>query len=54
MQKFDNEAKNLSDIRKSSAIKLDNFINKEFPALKLENATFKSFFEESSLVSKWN
>ena len=48
VQKFDNEAKNLSDIRKSSAIKLDNFINKEFPALKLENATFKSFFEESS------
>ncbi len=45
VKKFENEAKKLSEIRKNCAIKLDGFINEEFPSLKLENAKFKSFFE---------
>ena len=47
-KRYEKESKELSLIRKKSAIKLDSFINKEFPALKLENAKFKSFFEEST------
>jgi len=48
LQKFENGAKKLSEIRKNSAIKLDEFINQEFPSLKLENAKFKSFFEDAN------
>lgn len=48
VQKFENGAKKLSEIRKNSAIKLDKFINQEFPSLKLENAKFKSFFEDTN------
>ena len=48
LQKFENGAKKLSEIRKNSAIKLDEFINQEFPSLKLENAKFKSFFEDTN------
>ena len=48
VQKFENGAKKLSEIRKNSAIKLDEFINQEFPSLKLENAKFKSFFEDTN------
>ena len=47
IKKYEEESKKLSEIRKNSAMKLDSFINNEFPALKLENAKFKSFFEES-------
>lgn len=47
-KKYEKESKELSRIRKNSAVKLDSFINNEFPALKLENAKFKSFFEEST------
>ena len=43
-KKYEKESKELSRIRKNSAVKLDSFINNEFPALKLENAKFKSFF----------
>ena len=48
VQKFENGAKKLSEMRKNSAIKLDKFINQEFPSLKLENAKFKSFFEDTN------
>ena len=48
VQKFEDGAKKLSEIRKNSAIKLDKFINQEFPSLKLENAKFKSFFEDTN------
>jgi DNA repair protein RecN (Recombination protein N) len=48
VQKFENGAKKLSEMRKNSAIKLDEFINQEFPSLKLENAKFKSFFEDTN------
>ena len=46
-KKYKDQSKKLSEIRKTSALQLDNLINNEFPALKLENANFKSFFEES-------
>ncbi len=39
-------AKNVSTFRKEFAAKLDESINKELPALKLENAVFKTFIEE--------
>ena len=48
VQKFENGAKKLSEMRKNSAVKLDKFINQEFPSLKLENAKFKSFFEDTN------
>ena len=48
VQKFENGAKKLSELRKNSANKLDKFINQEFPSLKLENAEFKSFFEHAN------
>ena len=48
VQKFENGAKKLSEMRKNSAIQLDKFINQEFPSLKLENAKFKSFFEDTN------
>ena len=46
-ERYKHESKKLSEIRKNSALQLDDLINNEFPSLKLENANFKSFFEES-------
>ena len=40
-------ARDISQSRKNSAKKLDEDINKELPALKLENAKFKTFIEQS-------
>ena len=40
-------ARDISQSRKNSAKKLDEDINKELPALKLENAKFQTFIEQS-------
>ena len=40
-------ARDISQTRKNSAKKLDDDINKELPALKLENAKFQTFIEQS-------
>ena len=40
-------ARDISQSRKNSAKKLDDDINKELPALKLENAKFQTFIEQS-------
>ena len=40
-------AEDISQSRKNSAKKLDEDINKELPALKLENAKFQTFIEQS-------
>ena len=39
------ESSKLSYLRKKSSKELDNLINKELPDLKLENASFQTFFE---------
>ena len=40
-------ARDISQSRKNSAKKLDDDINKELPELKLENAKFQTFIEQS-------
>ena len=40
-------AEDISQSRKNNAKKLDDDINKELPALKLENAKFQTFIEQS-------
>ena len=44
-KKYKDQSKKLSQLRKTSALQLDNLINNEFPALKLENANFRSFLK---------
>tara|TARA_B100000035_G_scaffold195461_1_gene166860 strand:- start:3546 stop:5198 length:1653 start_codon:yes stop_codon:yes gene_type:complete len=50
-QKYIQMAEEISDSRKISAKKLDEDINKELPALKLENAKFQTFIESSEASS---
>ena len=50
-QKYLQMAMEISESRKISAKKLDEDINKELPALKLENAKFQTFIESSEASS---
>ena len=50
-QKYLQMAEEISESRKISAKKLDEDINKELPALKLENAKFQTFIETSEASS---
>ena len=50
-QKYFKMAEEISESRKISAKKLDEDINKELPALKLENAKFQTFIESSEASS---
>ncbi|MAZ07699.1 MAG: DNA repair protein RecN [Rickettsiales bacterium] len=47
-EKYESQAKKISSLRKEFANKMDQKINLELPALKLENAKFKTFIEKEN------